>query len=58
MEKQSHSKLKISHVILCTIFSILFIFTALNISTTLTAYARPADYDDTAFINSRLYSLR
>lgn len=30
---------KISHAILCMIFSILFIFTALNISTPITAYA-------------------
>ena len=39
MEKKSASSNKISHTILCVIFSILFIFTALNISPTLTAYA-------------------
>ena len=38
MEKQSASKRKISYTILCMIFSILFIFTALNIP--ITAYAR------------------
>lgn len=38
MEKQSASNHKISHTILCMIFSILFIFTALNIP--ITAYAR------------------
>lgn len=39
MEKQSASNFKISRAILCMIFSILFILTALNISTPLTAYA-------------------
>lgn len=39
MEKKSASSNKISHTILSVIFSILFIFTALNISPTLTAYA-------------------
>lgn len=39
MEKQRTSNHKISHTILCMIFSILFIFTALNIPTPITAYA-------------------
>lgn len=39
MKKSIPSNSKISHTILCMIFSILFIFTALNISPTLTAYA-------------------
>lgn len=34
---------KISRTILCMIFSILFIFTALNIPTPITAYARQAE---------------
>ena len=38
MEKQRTSNPKISYTILCMIFSILFIFTALNIP--ITAYAR------------------
>lgn len=41
MEKQSASNIKISHAILSVIFSILFIFTALNIP--ITAYARQAE---------------
>lgn len=41
MEKQSASNHKISHAILCVIFSIMFIFTALNIP--ITAYARQAE---------------
>lgn len=41
MEKQSASNHKISRTILCVIFSILFIFTALNIP--ITAYARQAE---------------
>ena len=40
MEKQRTRNNKISRTILCMIFSILFIFTALNISTPITAYAR------------------
>ena len=39
MEKQSASNHKISHTILCMIFSILFIFTALFISKPISAYA-------------------
>ena len=39
MEKSITSNNKISYTILCMIFSILFIFTALNISIPLTAYA-------------------
>ena len=39
MEKQSASNRKIKYTLLSILFSILFIFTALNISTTLTAYA-------------------
>lgn len=39
MEKQRISNHKISRTILCMIFSILFIFTALNIPTPITAYA-------------------
>lgn len=44
MEKQSASNHKISHTILCMIFSILFIFTAFPTTT----QARPADFDGTA----------
>ena len=44
MEKQSANNFKISHTILCMIFSILFIFTAFPITT----QARPADFDGTA----------
>ena len=39
MEKQRISNHKISHTILCMIFSILFIFTALFISKPISAYA-------------------
>ena len=46
MEKQSASNHKISRTILCMIFSILFIFTALNISTPITAYAEDDGSDD------------
>lgn len=44
MEKQRISNHKISHTILCMIFSILFIFTAFPTTT----QARPADFDGTA----------
>lgn len=44
MEKQRISNNKISHTILCMIFSILFIFTAFPTTT----QARPADFDGTA----------
>lgn len=46
MEKLIPSNSKISHAILCMIFSILFIFTALNISPTLTAYAEDEGSED------------
>ena len=39
MEKQSHNKFKIKYILLSILFMILFIFTALNISIPLTAYA-------------------
>lgn len=39
MEKQSHNKFKIKYILLSILFMILVIFTALNISPTLTAYA-------------------
>lgn len=39
MEKQSHNKFKIKYILLSILFTILFIFTALNISIPLTAYA-------------------
>ena len=39
MEKQSASNRKIKYTLLSILFSILFIFTALNISTPLTTYA-------------------
>lgn len=48
MEKQRISNLKISHAVLCMIFSVLFILTALKFSNPIIAYARPADYDGTA----------
>lgn len=46
MEKQRTHNNKISYTILCMIFSILFIFTALNISTPITAYAEDEGGED------------
>ena len=45
MEKQSAGNFKIKYILLGILFSILFIFTALNISTPLTAYAVPVAED-------------
>lgn len=47
MEKQSASNRKIKYTLLSILFSILFIFTALNISTTLTVYAADNDGNGT-----------
>ena len=46
MEKQSASNFKIKYILLGILFSILFIFTALNISTPLTAYAEDDGGED------------
>ena len=50
MEKQSHNKFKIKYILLSILFMILFIFTALNISIPLTAYA-----DTTTTIGQTMY---
>lgn len=52
MEKSIISNLKISHAVLCMIFSILFIFTALNISIPLTAYAEETSLGQTLNLGS------
>lgn len=46
MEKQSASNSKIKYFLLSILFSILFIFTALNIPTPITAYAEDEGGED------------
>lgn len=58
MEKQSHNKFKIKYILLSILFMILVIFTALNISPTLTAYADTTSTERRLRGHRRRWSIR